>query len=1202
MEMCQTCFVNYNKRNERYHQTTDQHIENEIRIYGVKTVLDKFVAYEYRSAFETTFTDYRVVNAVTRMTNIKNYIESVCSKMKPVIIGRMVYQKCIRMQQKLTLKLESNHTKDEKVIVLKTHFQLLTKAGSVGNQMKINTDKLLAEYDDYEGKKSGWTLKQIMHMDILTAPFIMGYGKSFIELPEILKNNRSVVNLRNNDDNCFLYCIIYHKYKDTFKRADFGKSRFEEHLEEFNMDGIPSPVPTKASVYRRFERQNNVAINVFSFEMNKYDSSKYDIYPIYLTKETNDDSINLLYYSQADVNNDDDSDLTNSHYCYISNLQLLLYNDKRKGHNCYDYKMCKNCFMLITSESKYNEHVKLCGLQDPTRPVFLTKSHINFTNFSKKQEMPYCVYADFEAILKPINLDVTDTADEEHSVANAYQEHVPFAYGIYVHNNHNMQNCAYMTQIVDPTNDPIPIGKQFLSDIYQIANQIVDSTEYKDIDWSTYRKIEYHTANSCYLCDEPFTKTNYKVRDHDHYTGQYRGAAHRNCNLNYKIRSFVPVVLHNMAKYDAHFFVKHLGFNDGDVDLIAKTKETFTGIIKSCVSPVKKLKYKIIFIDSFRFMSCSLDSLAKNLNGDLPIVKKYFLDPEQFNLIKEKGIYPYDYIDSFDKLDKPIPDRNEFYNKLENKHVSKCEYERVLKVCESFQITNMKQYTELYLQTDVLLLADVYENFRKGCQKNYGLEAVAYFSTPGITWDAALQKTGIQLKSIQSYDDHLFFERGIRGGPCQIGCQRYVEANNTYMGDEYDPTKPSSYILYLDENNQYGNAMSQPLPYDNFQYVDDVTKFDLKKDKPGKGYIAQIDMEYPNDPELQDWFSDLPIVAEKKLVPGSEDKNNVKLILDMMPKKNYVVHHRMLKFLIDKGIKVTEIHKIIEFDEKTWLKDYIDLNTSLRIQSNNKADQDLFKLMNNAMFGKTIENVRLYTNLNMIANKEKAKRMMSKTNVEYYEILDENLILFGHRNIKTLFKKPIYVGMSVLDLAKVSIFRFYYDVIKSFYKDRVSVIYTDTDSLVLYIKTEDLYADLEKHFKSDLDTSNYPKDHPLYDPKNNKVLGKFKDEMGGGIMRKFVALSPKVYGYKMMNEDQVTKAKGVKRSTLNTIRFDDLMKALHSENGEDTMVDYKGFKTRNHTNYSITVDKNALRPNDDKRHYVNKMESLPYGHYRINSI
>ena len=263
-------------------------------------------------------------------------------------------------------------------------------------------------------------------------------------------------------------------------------------------------------------------------------------------------------------------------------------------------------------------------------------------------------------------------------------------------------------------------------------------------------------------------------------------------------------------------------------------------------------------------MSSSLDRLVNNLPKEALKYTAQEFNGKQFDLVSRKGVYPYDYMDSFKKFqDKQLPAKESFYSTLIDQNITDEDYEHAQTVWKTFKLKNMGKYHDLYLKSDVLLLADVFENFRKTCLQYYKLDPCWYFTSPGLSWDAMLKMTDIKLELVTDIDMFQFIEKCMRGGISYIA-NRYGKANNKYMKD-YNKEDPSKYIMYLDVNNLYGWAMSQYLPTGGFKWLSkkQIEKLNLKKYKEDseEGLILEVDLEYPE--ELHDLHNDYPLGPEK---------------------------------------------------------------------------------------------------------------------------------------------------------------------------------------------------------------------------------------------------------------------------------------------------------------------------------------------------
>ena len=251
--------------------------------------------------------------------------------------------------------------------------------------------------------------------------------------------------------------------------------------------------------------------------------------------------------------------------------------------------------------------------------------------------------------------------------------------------------------------------------------------------------------------------------------------------------------------------------------------------------------------------------------------------------------------------------------------------------------------------------------------------------------------------------------------------------------------------------------------------------------------------------------------------------------------KNYVVHINVLKQALDHGLKLRKVHRVIEFDQEAWLKEYIDVNTELRKKATNDFEKDFFKLMNNAVFGKTMENVRKHRDIKLVKTDKKRNKLVSEPNFHTMKLIDNNLAIIEMRKVKVKMNKPIYLGLSIRmsSLSKITMYEFWYDYVKSKYEDKARLCYMDTDSFVVNIKTKDFYKDITENVKERVDTSNYIYDRPLPTGVNKKVIGLMKDELGGDIITEFVALRPKTYSCITNDFIEMKKAKGTKKCVVN---------------------------------------------------------------------
>ncbi|XP_044020034.1 uncharacterized protein LOC122860328 [Aphidius gifuensis] len=424
-------------------------------------------------------------------------------------------------------------------------------------------------------------------------------------------------------------------------------------------------------------------------------------------------------------------------------------------------------------------------------------------------------------------------------------------------------------------------------------------------------------------------------------------------------------------------------------------------------------------------------------------------DEQKWN---NKGVFPYDYLDKWEKFDDTtLPPKDQFYSKLNEENISDKAYAHALNVWQKFDIKTLGEYSELYLQTDVALLADVFESFRADCLNTYKLDPAHYYTLPGLSFSAMLRYTQIELELLTDPEIMLFVKQGIRGGLSQAS-NRYGRANNRYMGSEYNLEEEESFLMYFDLNNMYEAAMREYLPTYKFQWIDyfDISTLNSIADNSKCGYILEVDLDYPASLHYHHKDFLLAPVREK---PPLETSKTPKLLATLDNKKNYVIHYRNLKQYCSLGMIITKVHRVLKFKQSSWLKPYIDLNTELRKQARSAFGKDLRKLFINAIYGKTLESVRTRKSIKLVqkyGGKGRARSYISKPNFHSHLIIDD-LVIIEMKPTSILFDKLIYLGFSILEISKTYMYDFHYNFIKPEYGDKVKYLYGDTDSAVYHI-------------------------------------------------------------------------------------------------------------------------------------------------------
>ena len=1101
-------------------------------------------------------------------------------------IKTMLYLHCLMQNIQSTTPVEfAFHSKDLKLVLEGTDISELY------NEMADEIEEEIQKVENSEG--SGYTFVKVIKLVLHVTKWQPLYGSSYMPLDPYLANKKAIINMKNEDDKCFMWCVLRALYP-----KDKNSERIDKDLKSkqdiINMKGICYPVSLNG--IKRFEELNpNISISVLG-----YNKEERGVYPLQISKYKGCEYDIVLLLLKEAVTGENGEIKEKTHYTLVKNTSALIAsqknNHKGKRHACL------NCFNSFNTLESLNKHKEYCYENESIKTNMPPQNtYLRFKNFLYSEKAPFAVYADFESLIKP--LDNCDP-DPNKSYTKKYQKHEPISFSYYITFNGVFFKpiLRKYTKTKPEDADAMDIFIKWLEeDVKDIAN-----IEPKEMIFTEEDTKHFNNASDCWICGEELG--NDRVRDHCHFTGRYRGPAHNKCNLKYRKPKNISVFFHNLSGYDSHLFIKKLGTpnKNENIDCIPNNEEKYISFSKTIVTgqytnkkgKVKDKTFKIVFKDSLKFMSSSLGALVNNLPAFKNLLN--YFTPKQTELLKQKGFYPYEYMDSEEKFnDTKLPPREAFYSKLSGKGITEKDYEHAGNVWNSFKMKTFKEYHELYNITDVLLLADVFENFRDLCLKIYGLDPVYYFTAPGLAWDACLKMTSVKLELLSDSNMLLMFEEGIRGG-ISIISNRYGEANNKYMRKGFNKNKPSKYLMYLDANNLYGCAMSEKLPTHGFKWLLDREIGKLFNNQVLQVWekipcILEVDLEYPEN--LHDLHNDYPFCPEKV-----KCKNGVeKLIPNLNDKTKYVIHYKNLIQCLRAGMKLKKIHSGIKFVESEWMKPYIDKNTNLRAMTKNNFEKDFYKLMNNSVFGKTMENLRNRVDVRLVNTKEKLRKLVAKPNFKSRKIFNENLVSVHMKKTSLLMNKPIYLGMCILDLSKIIMYDFHYNYIKSKYADKAKLLFTDTDSLMYEIQTEDFYKDISGDVKDRFDTSDYPENHPSGIPtgENKKVLGMMKDEVAGKIIKEFVGLRSKLYSFVMDDGGETKKCKGIKKQVVeSSIRHEHYKTCLTT--GKELLRKQNILRSYDHEVYTEEVNKVALSALDDKRHILSDgMDTLALGHYKI---
>ena len=1040
---------------------------------------------------------------------------------------------------------------------------------------------ILETLEKWTQRGSGWVVDHVSTLWLDIARYKPLRGGSYITLPAVVKNKKAVVNVKNTDDRCLRWAIHSAMFPVANGEHNYRPTKYPEE-DGLDFTGIDTPTPI--SQISKVEKQNDLAITVFG-----WDGACVIIHRL-SERACPAERINLLLIEKAGK----------FHYTWIKNLNRLLYEQSKHQHRKH---FCERCLHSYTREDLLEAHKPYSrGIGQTAVRVEMPKAGENkltFQNHHKQFPAPFVIYADFEALTTKI-----EGPELDPSVSNTQRTQLH-------------ETCSYCYVVVrcdGKTETPVEYrgpdaAEHFLRAIQAEERRIKNVLANPEVMRMTPEDRRAHEIVSrngvCHVCEKPFAcvagtaGTTDSVRDHCHITGRYRGAAHNACNLKLRLNPktiATPVVFHNLRGYDSHLLMQAISRVEGKVSCIPNNTEKYISFSLG----------QLRFIDSAQFLLASLDKLvATNPPETFQITARYEPNQQRRELLLRKGVYPYEHMDSWERFaDTQLPPKASFYSKLTGEHISDEDYAHAQKVWETFGSRNMGEYCDLYCRTDVLLLADVFETFRKTCMGQYSLDPAHYYTSPGLSWDALLKKTGVELELLTDYDQHLFIEKGMRGGISMVS-KRYARANNPLI-ESYDSSKPNTHILYLDANTLYGWAMSQPLPTGGFQWVGDCDRLaETITEHPADsrdGYILEVDLEYPG--KLHDVHNAYRLAPERMVIKKewmSEYQQSLlgvgveveKLVPNLHNKDRYVLHYRNLQLYLSLGMRLTPGAEI-----PTELLDGALHQTQHRApqkghqwlrEGSLQADEQLCLREDHGV------RKRVDVKLARAGEDDRLRRLIASPSYARANIFDDDLAAIQMHKSRLVLNRPVYVGMSVLDLSNHLMYDFYYNQLKKQYGEHCQLLYTDTDSLLLEIQTENVYEDMSRHSHL-YDTSDYPNDHPQYSAANKKVVGKMKDECAGRLIAEYVGLRPKMYSILEADGINIKKAKGVNKSVVR--------KNIYHEQYRETLLDKKTFRhgmdvlrSERHHIFGQHLNKVSLSPFDSKRWIAeNGVDTLAYGY------
>ena len=556
----------------------------------------------------------------------------------------------------------------------------------------------------YAQAGSGWTLEENQALVLKMVDYHPIGGTSYIELPKDVFDSKSIINVKNEDQACFMWSILA-----ALHPADHNPQRvshYEPFKDELNFLGIEFPMTIDQ--IPKFEKLNpEISVTVLGIEEADKKDEASKLFPLRVPDKQQEHHVVLIYWSQGE----------NHHYAWVKNLNRLLASTKKIRNQTF---FCERCFQGFTKPELLHNHSDTCR-HIPIQAVQMVDEEIAFKSWAKTEECLFRVYADFECLLQECH------EGEDKTVKT--QKHIPCSVAWVLISDHpEVENHSFLYR---PTPDEDMTIEEMSDDV---LDHLMESLQELEEELYAFQKenkrmvlteeqeTAFQAATHCYMCDDPILEKTgkwSKVRDHNHATGAYRGAAHQHCNIQKKRSYHIPVFFHNLRGYDGHLIIQgiHRYAEEKSIRVIPNNMEKYVSFQLG----------NLRFLDSLQFLGpgSSIDKLAKNLK-EFPHLKEEFPKkwsfnkPEDMELLCQKGIYPYSYMKNFEVFEEScLPPKEAFHNDLTDEGITEENYQFAETVWKAMNCESMGDYHDIYLYQDIFLLADIFEQFRSVCLKNY---------------------------------------------------------------------------------------------------------------------------------------------------------------------------------------------------------------------------------------------------------------------------------------------------------------------------------------------------------------------------------------------------------------------------------------------------------------------------------------------------
>lgn len=1139
----------------------------------------------------------------TNEINVRSALDLVYDDLYKILQYYLALYKGIRTKFVFKLDVTELKTEDRKIKFYQSNYTRITNRIFIEEVVLANLDYVTNVIDMLTETGSGIKIEGILSLDVDIVVYQPVRPRGYAKIPKGLRRRQGLLNIKC-ESGCFRLCILAALFGDQVKLTKYPNVNRKE-LTAMQRQTLKIKMQRPELYFDIINKVRKEALIDFNGYENEIDFTNLSQW-----EEKNKISVTVYQYDEDTKNV---KAFRYTPYKFEQHVDLLLIGEENDSHlvliqdnsrffgkiDIRKRKTCPHCSVQYTG----TRHEQSCkqinepGLKMPPPD----RRRFKFRDLHKCLPPPYRIYSDL--------LYYLDDNEQTNPLKVA-------GFGIAV--------VGPSGELVDKLFYIGPDAMKFFLDyIFYLAKSIFNKTKNDNLpipEMTYFEKEKFDNATKCEICHQEFTQDNIKVRHHSHHIPGFPVmAVCQNDNLQIKAKQFIPLYSHTHHKMGNQMILQSIKEkHKKNINVIPKSNENFMALEFDKILKV---------MDSKKLLDFPLQDLILRLvqSQNISKLEPYYTELDE-SILKKPFYFPHTWFTSIQKLkEKNLPPKAEFTDILSDKEIGEKEYKHSLDLFQQLKCNNFYEYCVAYLKSRVFQLAAAMEEFGEWCFKTYQLSPLGDISLASYAYSVATYhaRTDFEIPSDKHMVEHIL--NNIRGGVSHLA-KRIVTAKSERLGNANVSDNERTEIIIADVNGLYQFCLMQPMPYQGYRNLskDELLYMDvlnLNGDN-GKGWIITVSLEYP--PEVKEKTLDYPLCPTKEKIdwsylvesrkemedacqPSSSQQFGVHgLLLTHLPKTNIPIYYKLLQFYLRQGLKITTIHEAIEFEERAYLKSFIEHNINIRKNAHDKFHESISKSIGNMVFGKFLS-VNNNLNVEAVTSKQQAIKSFSRHDFVDCRIVSEDLsLVYKARNSCTL-NKNIFVSFVVLDLAKLHLYEIIYDILKPKFGDKMYVCASETDNLVIELKVPDNnYLQDLKDIEYIFDFSTLPKDHPLYNTSRAKEPGLLKIEHPYPLQ--FVGVKSKLYsiinrcekclknishdGYLSCESCNENIPKGCPRRK-KTPHQTYVQAAM--ENTDDT-ADFMTISSKNQQVTAENIKKKIFSTRDNHRIWLTYNYSVPYGY------